>query len=167
MNDEIPNYTTSCLFNTDQSGFNYEFHSGRTLEAKGEKSPSVLIRSQAAITHSYTIQPMIRGDGVLLSPLLICLQEPSGQFGPNVFANMLKPPNVFTVASKSGKLTKEIVKIWVDKCVKTVVDDKALLILDSWNGQNDRSLFSNINVKVLTIPPKATSLVQPLDVYFF
>jgi len=52
------------------------------------------------------------------------------------------------------------------------MDTKALLLLDSWTGQSNWQMFEDLltddkMIKILKIPPKKTSLIQPLDVYFF
>jgi hypothetical protein len=70
----LQNYTDNQIYNTDQSGFNKEIHSGRTLEFKGVRHVEATVQSTSATTHSYTIQPIISKDGKLLSPLFIVLQ---------------------------------------------------------------------------------------------
>ena len=45
---------------------------------------------------------MISADGRLLSPMLIVLQESTGDFGPRVRQTMLNPDNLYTQATKSG-----------------------------------------------------------------
>ncbi len=80
----FPSYRLDHIFNTDQSGFNYEMTTGRTLSHLGEKATEASVTSLHATTHSYTIQPTINLDGKLLSPLFLCLQEPDGKFGPRV-----------------------------------------------------------------------------------
>jgi hypothetical protein len=93
------------IYNSDQSGFQLEIHSGRTLAVEGTSKVECLVQSVSATTHSYTIQPLISADGRLLSPLFIVLKEATGRFGPIVEANLFKPRNVYLTASKSGKLT--------------------------------------------------------------
>jgi len=63
------------VLNSDQSGFNLEMHTGRTLALKGQETVEALTQSVNSMTHSYTIQPLISAKGVLFSPLLIVLQE--------------------------------------------------------------------------------------------
>ena len=99
------NYNPSHIFNTDQSGFNYEIHSGRSLAFIGTTSIEAQVQSFQAMTHSYTIQSTISIDGNLLTPLFICLQE-EGEFGPQVIQRLLKPENVYVSCSFSGKMTK-------------------------------------------------------------
>ena len=101
----IPRIGLENLYNTDQSGFQLEMHSGRTLAVEGEKQVQCLVQSISATTHSYTIQPLISATGQLLSPLFLVLKEPSGKFGPIVEQNIFRPENVYVEASKSGKLT--------------------------------------------------------------
>lgn len=93
------------VYNSDQSGFQLEMHSGRTLAIEGEKQVQCVVQSVSSTTHSYTIQPLISGDGELLSPLFLVLKEKSGKFGPIVESNLFRPTNVHVEASNSGKLT--------------------------------------------------------------
>lgn len=102
---DIEEYGLSNVYNSDQSGFQLEMHSGRTLAVEGEKQVECLVQSIASTTHSYTIQPTIAGDGRLLSPLFLVLKEPSGKFGPIVESSLFRPENVYIEVSKSGKLT--------------------------------------------------------------
>ena len=76
------------MFNTDQSGFNREIHSGRTLNFLGSKYVGSTAQSILATIHSYTIMPKISKDGMQLSPLFIVYSEPKGQFGPQVRQKM-------------------------------------------------------------------------------
>jgi len=101
----IPEIGAQNLYNSDQSGFQLEMHSGRTLAVEGEKQVQCLVQSISSTTHSYTIQPLISATGKLLSPLFIVLKEKSGEFGPIVEANLFTAENVYVEASKSGKLT--------------------------------------------------------------
>jgi hypothetical protein len=66
---QFKNFECSNVFNTDQSGFNYEFYSNRTLSHIGEKTTEVCADSLHAISHSYTIQPLISLEGKLVGKL--------------------------------------------------------------------------------------------------
>jgi hypothetical protein len=162
---------SSKIFNTDQSGFNYELAANRTLSNRGEKSTLALVKSVSATTHSYSIMPLISMDGRLRGRLLVCLQEKDGKLGPRVSESLKKstPPNIYLTCSKSGKLDKKIMKDWVSNCLCPVMaSDPGILLLDSWSGQLDNDLFVAVpNCKRLQIPPKTTSFIQPLDRYFF
>lgn len=103
---EICQIASDCpegLYNTDQSGFQKEMHSGRSLEKRGAKKVEAVAQSKSCMTHSYTIQPVISADGRLFSPMLIVLQEPQGVLGPRVTKTMFKARNLHVEASKSGK----------------------------------------------------------------
>lgn len=80
-------------------------HSGGTLAVQGTHQVKCVVESVTAATHSYTIHPIISAGGQLLSPLFIVLKEPSGKLGPIIEKNLFKVSNVYTSASKSGKLT--------------------------------------------------------------
>ena len=74
-----------------------------------------VVQSVSSTPHSYTIQPLISGDGKLLSPLFVVLKEQSGQFGPIVEANLFRPENVYVKASKSGKLISYLLNSYLNK----------------------------------------------------
>ncbi|XP_071050604.1 uncharacterized protein [Onthophagus taurus] len=131
---QIQIYGPENTYNSDQSGFNLEFHSGRTLSDLGVKTVESVVQSVSSTTHSYTIQPVISADGKLLSPLFIVLKEPSGSFGPRVANTMFKADNIYVLASKSGKLTSEHMKNWLQNVYFPNTGSKSLLLLDSWSG---------------------------------
>jgi hypothetical protein len=88
--------------------------------------------------------------------------------GPRVLEKLKVPSNIHLAVSKSGKLDKSIMKTWVTECLDKVTDQKMVLLLDSWSGQQDQALYESVpRCKRLQIPPKTTASVQPLDRYFF
>lgn len=93
----ISNLNRDMIFNSDQSGINYEYYSTRTLSDKGEKITSVIVKSKRSTTHSFTIQPTISASGKLLPKLYVCLQEPRGKFGPNISKNMFGATNLIAL----------------------------------------------------------------------
>ena len=114
--------------------------------------------------------PLLLMEGRLLSPMLICLQESSGNFGPNVQNSMYKPVNLVIKCSRSGKMDKEMMRDFVVNVVQpNIIDDKVCLILDSWSGQSDNLLYDlpGKTIVVKTIPAGATSFMQPLDIFCF
>ena len=167
----LANYLPENVLNTDQSGFNYEMKSNRTLSFKGEKVTHGAVKSKNASTHSYTIQPTISMAGTLVGKLFICLQEPKGVFGKVVKSNLFCAPNVILVSSKSGKLTKYLVKQYCSEALLPFMDDSFVLLYDSWSGQVDNSLYEEVlpedSCLRLQIPPKTTATIQPCDVFFF
>ena len=56
VNDSIQKFNVQNLYNSDQSGFNLEIHSGKTLTFVGGKNIESLVQSISSMTHSYTIQ---------------------------------------------------------------------------------------------------------------
>jgi len=134
------NTPASSVFNTDQSGFNLELHSGRTLAAKGSKVFYSTVQSKNALTHSYTIQPFVSADGKLMSPLFIELQEAGGNFGPRVKQNMFHADNIYVVASKSGKMSSDLFSNWVAEVYAPNVPDFSVLLLDSWGGATEEKI---------------------------
>ena len=75
-----------------------------------------LVISFVNTTHSYTIQTIITASSKLVSPMLICFQETTGnEFGPRVHVEVVHniPSNLIIFYSKSGKFTKEHVRKWI------------------------------------------------------
>ncbi|XP_036145093.1 uncharacterized protein LOC118646411 [Monomorium pharaonis] len=168
----INRFGVENIYNSDQSGFQLEFHSGRTLAQKGIKNVESTVQSISATTHSYTIQPTISADGRLLSPLFIVLKEITGTFGPRVQEILFNAPNIFVTASKSGKLTSNHVKTWLKEVFFPNVGPQSVLLLDSWSGHcpnivSETKPDSATDIVFLTIPAGTTGKIQPLDVYGF
>ncbi|CAF1461217.1 unnamed protein product [Adineta ricciae] len=166
----LPQYQEHAVLNTDQSGIQLEFHSTRTLSHQGEKVTTGSVRSVNATTHSYTAQPTITLDGYLLSPLYLCLKEPTGRLSDNIRLRLFKASNVVITCSSSGKLTTSLVEYWRDHVLLPSLGkhQKFLLISDCWPGQTDgKGLYDHIpGCTRLEIPKKTTDQIQPLDVFF-
>lgn len=113
----IPTIELEEVYNADESGFNLEVHSGRTLAKSGIKIIEANVQSVSSTTHSYTIMPLISAN--LLSPLYIDLKESTGTFGPRVQETLFRPVNIYVEASKSGKLTAEHFKTLVHRNIST------------------------------------------------
>lgn len=171
MKPLILKYGAANTWNCDESGFALEIHSGRTLTLQGDITVEGLIQSTSATTHSYTVLPTISADGKLFPQLLLVLREPTGELGPRVQASMFKPQNIHIQVSKSGKLTKDLFKTWISEVFLSKIGTHSLLILDKWKGHCHSTLPSlapkDKELRVEAIPEGTTSLIQPLDVYFF
>lgn len=101
---------------------------------------------------------------------MVCLQEINGIFGPRVLAHLPNYPNVIIKCSSSGKMTKELVNEFNIEIIKPYFKTNFVYIADSWSGQTNLEIYENIfenKCTFLRIPPRCTSLIQPLDVYFF
>jgi len=83
---EMQHYSPEEIMNTDQVGLEKELHSTRTLSYQGEKLTVAAIKSKNAITHSYTLQPMINLAGEVVGPIYLCLKEPNGRISESEFA---------------------------------------------------------------------------------
>lgn len=74
------------------------------------------------------------------------MQELTGKFGPTVQKRIDKLTtdykNVLVTCSKSGKLTKQIYTDYLKYCLSPYVENnKFLLLIDSWGGQTDVTLY--------------------------
>ncbi|XP_077279989.1 uncharacterized protein LOC143907229 [Temnothorax americanus] len=174
----IPNFNLDFVINTDQTGCNYQTTYNRSLEFQEVKTVFVK-KNINKITHSYTAQYSLTASGKLLPFVYLCMQEPTNKFGPTVSKTVEKLTaefgNVVVTCSKSGKLTKDLYKKYLETTLKPyVTDNNFLLIIDSWGGQTDAPLhdevFGNDGKATCTlkvIPGKCTPFCQPCDVYFY
>ncbi|XP_071581536.1 uncharacterized protein [Temnothorax nylanderi] len=167
----IEQFGSENIYNSDQSGFQLEIHSGRSLDNQGVKTVERVVQSVSSTTHSYTIQPIISCNGKLLSPLFIVLKEVTGRFGPRVEENLFKPRNVIVKASKSGKLTSDHFKMWLEEAYFPNIGSSSVLLIDSWTGHCP-NIISDLTppgkyITTMIIPKGTTGKIQPLDVYGF
>ncbi|KYM98426.1 hypothetical protein ALC62_10866 [Cyphomyrmex costatus] len=176
----ISKFDLDFVINTDQTGCQYQMTYNRSLDFRGVKTVFVKKQSLNKLTHSYTAQYSITASGKLLPLVFLCLQEPTNKFGPTVSKKIKKLTtefkNVVVTCSKSGKLTKELYKQFLQNILVPYVNkNKFMLIIDSWEGQTDPSLHDKIfendsgeaTCTLKFIPPKCTPLCQPCDVYFY
>lgn len=144
--------------------------SGRSLAPVSVREVERVVQAVNNTTHSYTIMPMIYADGRLAPKLFVVLQEAGGVF-PKNFANLTD--NLIVCCHTSHIMTKGLMETWIDECLLTEdMPDDLLLIVDSWSSFKDhRVMQSHVpdgkRLTICNIPPKATSLIQPLDVFFF
>ena len=163
--------TPEQVLNTDQSRFDKEFHSGRTLAIKGSNPIVGAIGSVAATTHSYMIMPVIGMDGTLLPHMYVLVSEPSGHFPAGMAAEF---PNVKAYASRSANMTKRDLQTFLEEVLWPDLQgkDRVLLLVDSWTPNKDDALYNmtvpdGVQFYKKLIPAKRTGLVQPADVFFF
>ena len=76
----------SSIVNADQSGFQKQLTSGRTLAPRGVKTVEMMVRAVTSTSHSYTILPLFFANGTLSPKLFVTLGEPNGEF-PQSFEN--------------------------------------------------------------------------------
>lgn len=74
------NFIPTCILNADQSGFEKEIHHKRTLSVKGSKTIETVAQSVSALSHSYTVMPIITMEGDFLNPLFIVMAEKEAKF---------------------------------------------------------------------------------------
>ncbi|CAF2783611.1 unnamed protein product [Rotaria sp. Silwood2] len=166
-NKIIEGYGPNPVLNTEHIGIELEPHGDSTLTHSGERSPWSSVRSLGAATHSYTIQPIITMEGSVSNPLYICLKEVSGHISENLKKNLFNAKNIVLTCSKSGKLTSSLVTYWRDQCLIPNLRSRTLLLVDSLPHQVHPEVYKGLkHFEHTVIPPKTTSMIQPLDVYY-
>ena len=174
---EILEYCPKFVYNTDQVRVVQEIHRFRTLSHKGEKDTILLVQTANALTHLVTVMQTINLQGTTVGKLLICLKESANVFGPLIEPKVKQLESVFPfiklTCSKSGKLSKDLVGLWIRECFLSVIEipgfNKCLLLLDSWAGQWNSETWKknwpeNKIICMNKIPEGTTGEVQPLDV---
>lgn len=157
------------VFNSDQTGFNIELYSERTLEIKGTQVVEAEVVAKNSLTHSYTVMPLISGDGHLIKPILIIHKEPTGRFGQRVLQSMFTHDSILVLPSTSGKVTKDILQAWATEIFfKANNANGGTLLLDSYTVHKDienlnKNKPRNFKYSIEYIPPGTTSKCQPLD----
>lgn len=136
----IRKFDLDLVINTDQTGCQYQMSYNRSLDFQGVKSVLVKKQNLNKLTHSYTTQYCITASGKLVPQVFLCLQEPTGKFGPQVLTVIdkleLEFKNIVVTCSKSGKLTKDLYGQFLESIlVPYVKQNKFLLIIDSWGGK--------------------------------
>lgn len=141
----IPDFDPDFVINTDQTGCEDRISIKRTLSFRGEKVTEIAVKQLNQLTHSYTTQYGFTLSGKLLPKVFLCLQEPSGKFGPRVqkeVNELMEHQNVHIVATKSGKFTKETYSEFLENVLKPYVNTEPFLfIIDSWGGQKDHAMY--------------------------
>ncbi|CAF4074732.1 unnamed protein product [Rotaria sp. Silwood2] len=137
-------YSRKEILSMDQVGIEKELHSTRTLSFQGEKKTLGCVASKNATVHSYTIQPTISLNGELIGPMYVCLQEPNGGIGDIVKRHLFQPKNVVITCSVSGKVTSSLDQYWRDNVLVPSTGEKVLLLSDSWSGQNDDDIYTDL-----------------------
>ena len=134
------------VLNMDQSQFEYEITSDRTLSMTMEKTTEATVSSLASTTHSYIIQVLISMSGCLEKKLYICFQEAGGKFGKCVSKTLQRnqPPIIEYDCSISGKMSTALILSWLCKVLQPELKGASLLLLDSWTCQTDRFIGQSL-----------------------
>lgn len=117
-----------AIWNIDQTGVEYEQSNKRTLAYTGSRDVYLRVESLAKTTHSFTAQPLLSRDGRLIGKLALCMQETSGNFGPRVQPSVESQErqygNIRVYASKSGKMSSELMQQWLVEVVEDAIENE-------------------------------------------
>ncbi|GAU95232.1 hypothetical protein RvY_06882-1, partial [Ramazzottius varieornatus] len=172
VRSRIAEYGLDCLWNADQSGFEYEMRPGRTLETAGVKHVEAITQSENSMTHSYTVMMAVSPGRRKFPVLFLTLKEEKGVFGPIVSRTMFKADNRYVTASTSGKMTKKLYLQWSEKVLFPHMEERCIFLADAWKTFTDQDSVielkpEELEYEMLTTPPKVTGQIQPLDVLCF
>ncbi|RLU20229.1 hypothetical protein DMN91_006836 [Ooceraea biroi] len=170
------NYEPHEVINIDQSRFDKELHSYRSLAFKGAKQVFVTMGSKNAATHSYMVMGNIDASGTVMDFLYLKSQEANGKF-PEIIKPII-PDNIKAYAGTSAMMTNADSKIYLDLLFQYLISKgikKCLLLADSWSSNKNTKLFEEVlakyegrlKVERLLIPEGTTGMIQPLNVYYF
>lgn len=168
---EVKQFEDYEIINIDESSYNPEMLKTRTLDRKGAKDVYSSVISKSKTTHSYTLMQAITRAGTLAGLTYLCFQETTGDFGPRIQQQVdaIPYPSIMLEATKSGKLDIPHFDSYLKKLLENRT--RVLLILDQWSGHKNLKRMQENNphceITLLLIPDGFTSLVQPLDVFFF
>lgn len=173
VKDKMQHLSLSSVVNIDQTGCLKELHSQRTHRPIGTQRVDVVCQSANALTHSYTLMPLLYADGTLGNKSYLVIDEPTGSFPAS---GILCPDNLIIVAKKGHIMNNTLCDdffrrvFWENDA--NVASSKLLLLLDSWapfrNHQSIQQFTpSSSTLTICNIPPGTTSMAQPLDLGFF
>lgn len=149
-------------------GLQLEIPAGRTLTVRGTKKVTRRVQRTNATTHSYTVHIQLNASGKLSPKLPVVLYEPEGM--PKRAKETLENyHNLHVYWSKSGLMGAEIAKQWMKEVFLPIAEKNSVLIIDSWTGYKQMIQMPEIaaqKLKIVQLPPKTTSRLQPADVYF-
>ncbi|EGT39961.1 hypothetical protein CAEBREN_12804 [Caenorhabditis brenneri] len=170
VNKTMRSYNPANIFNADQSGFQLEMTTARTLTFTGVKDVHCVVQNVSATTHSYTILPIISASGKLHEKLFVTLKEPKGKF---LKKGHFKADNLVVTCHTSHIMTKNLMQEFFEKVVfDKSMPKKSLLMVDSWSSWKDKGLIDSITprskkLEMVIIPLGCTGHVQPCDVGIF
>ncbi|OQV20237.1 hypothetical protein BV898_05792 [Hypsibius exemplaris] len=132
--------------------------------------------SMSGCTHSYTYMPIISANGEVKKPGFLCLQEPTGEFGPIVTERMKEvlTDELRVDASNTGKMSKDMfLNEFYSNGFLPNVSLNSIVLLDSFPAHKDTDSMKAItpqeykHLKIRVIPPGTTGMIQLCDVFYF
>lgn len=130
VKDDMQTRPLACFCNGDQSGFVKEMTTGRTLAPLGVKKVERIVESRVAMTHAYTVLPLLYADGRLGEKLYVVLQEKQGAFPRH---GHFEASNLVVRANTSHIMTKQLMVDGIKSCVFHTRDIQE----DSWSSFRD------------------------------
>ncbi|KAJ4448610.1 tigger transposable element-derived protein 1-like [Periplaneta americana] len=155
------------LFNMDETGVSaVPDKTAKVVATKGKKSIKKVKSAERGqiVTAVFCVNPT----GNFIPPALIF---PRKRNKPELYNN--SPTGSLGLVSESGYMNSELFLVWLEhfsKHVKSSVDDPVLLVLDNHVSHCSLSAVEfcrQHNIVLLTLPPHASHMLQPLDKVIF
>ena len=166
---KMAQYDLDEVINCDQSGFQLEMHTARTLANTGSKKVEIVVKSVAATTHSFTMMPVLTASGKLHPILYILIKETGGRFPAK---GHFQADNLVVEAGTTHIMKKtNMIHFFKNVVFHPTMPKKLLMLVDSWTSWDIDAIKAitpaHIQLEIMKIPPGTTGMIQPLDVGAF
>lgn len=150
------------IYNMDETPVYIDMMSSRTISFQGEKSVEVTGTGHAKTR--FTVVLLVSASGRVFKSMVIIK-------GRKTVPKVPIPANMIVVTSHGGSMNEPLMLQWIDHCLastgRCLFPKKGLLILDEHGSHKHESVkekAKQMKVDLIFVPPKMTSLFQPLDV---
>ena len=145
-------YQLCDIFNADETGLFFRALPTRSMVAKGDSCKGGKMSKERI-----TVLLCCSATGEKLTPLVIGRSQ-----NPRCFRNQRAILPVSYDANRKAWMTRDVFRVWLEKINNKMrcQQRKILLLLDNCSAHPDLE-FSN--VRLVFLPPKTTSVLQPLD----
>ena len=164
IRETISNSGNTKFANMDETRIQFEAKPQRTNAIKGSKT--VKMRRSKNYHKACTAILACTDDGKMLTATLLFAEKKKGEFGPRVLKSLSIPDNLKIRASKSGWVTKTVMKEWLEDTWLNEGEDYNLICdnFSSHKATEIKEFVKDNSINLSYLPSNTTPLFQPLDV---